>query len=664
MVLLIIYYIVVIGWELLAPEQNLEPVKADEVEIDITQELEGFKPIEMDREERVAAKAGIQTFDYKEFNKEKIERDLRGDGARYIRFFSQDGALSYFPDDSYFKDKSVHAYELKDGRFVEHCMFDIKDDLDIALQTIEWPEKLSPEDTAEQITMLLNEKIGRMLYEYDSHWIADVNRPAPMAIDGKGFSVADQIILEIEGDQKNVSLPVYLNKAQYDALKEAIPDLMLTNARSQIVLTDGTTYYPVDHTNLEKVAPEYYSALALRMETLAAMKDSGNLREKLYDLVAKGTGWYMDCGIALDMQGRSYYSISKDVIAIPSAKSYIDQDNYLGCLLHQIAHSSGAKSRLDRLEPAQFSDFSFEKEEAIAELTAAVVGARGKIPKRLNPESEDAIGNYLEHPDETLDILTKSAEAVRHLDASLDRALSKDKALSDCYADIIGGQYNIEDISLNTLKDMPKNKKQKESAAEQPKQEPVMREVDVMGLMNDLKQNGEAKLSDHFIDPEKDKKQEAKADAKPEEKAEEQKHREPQMVTVNGAKVTHGHSFESKDNPGVYYFTAKIDGVQLRPQRIDPADQEAIKAKTITVPELMQKYYPTKLMPVVPVEEYKSAVNLPNGEKIDKFNVYKEKDEQPHRWPPSIPLCNSSLPLVRTLSTTVKARTRSIKSIC
>ena len=64
-------------------------------------------------------------------------------------------------------------------------------------------------------------------------------------------------------------------------------------------------------------------------------------------------------------------------------------------------------------------------------------------------------------------------------------------------------------------------------------------------------------------------KTEAKADVKTEQKSEvkqERKPREPQMVTVNGDKVTHGHSFQGKDNPENWYFTAKINGEQLKPQ--------------------------------------------------------------------------------------------------
>ena len=127
---------------------------------------------------------------------------------------------------------------------------------------------------------------------------------------------------------------------------------------------------------------------------------------------------------------------------------------------------------------------------------------------------------------------------------------------------------------------------------------------------------------------------EMKSEQATEQKAEakqERKPREPQMITANGEKVTHGHAYQSKSNPEEWYFTAKMDGKQLKPQRMDAADLAAYQKKEMTVPQLMECYYPTKLMPKVPEESFKlpKAIAGPEGNiTVDKFNVYKEKDEQ------------------------------------
>ena len=104
--------------------------------------------------------------------------------------------------------------------------------------------------------------------------------------------------------------------------------------------------------------------------------------------------------------------------------------------------------------------------------------------------------------------------------------------------------------------------------------------------------------------------------------------REPQMITVNGEKVSHAHVFQSNQNPDHWYFTAKIDGVLLRPMRITAEDLAAYQKKETTVEALMQTYYPTKLEKKVTPEEFKEANKLSDGRIIDKINVYKESDEQ------------------------------------
>lgn len=138
--------------------------------------------------------------------------------------------------------------------------------------------------------------------------------------------------------------------------------------------------------------------------------------------------------------------------------------------------------------------------------------------------------------------------------------------------------------------------------------------------------------------PAKEQKTKAKAETKADAKAEvketakqEHKPREPQMITANGEKVTHGHAYQSKMTPEEWYFTAKMDGKQLKPQRMDATDLAAFQKKEMTVSQLMERYYPTKLMPKVPEESFKlpKAIAGPEGNiTVDKFNVYKEKDEQ------------------------------------
>lgn len=111
----------------------------------------------------------------------------------------------------------------------------------------------------------------------------------------------------------------------------------------------------------------------------------------------------------------------------------------------------------------------------------------------------------------------------------------------------------------------------------------------------------------------------------------ERKPREPQMVTVNGDKVSHGHAFQSKSNPENWYFTAKINGVQLKPQKMSSEDLTAFQKKEIDVPGLMAKYYPTKVAERLPFDKIKADNVLEDGRTVDRFNIYKETREGPNK---------------------------------
>ena len=142
------------------------------------------------------------------------------------------------------------------------------------------------------------------------------------------------------------------------------------------------------------------------------------------------------------------------------------------------------------------------------------------------------------------------------------------------------------------------------------------------------KQSVEKSVSEKAETKAQEKKEEEKAIEKTETVKQEHQPREPQMVTVNGDKVSHAHAFQSKVNPADWFYVAQLNGKQLNPMKMDAADIAAYQKREAKVENMMQKYYPTKLAPKVSAEEYKAANILSDGRVIDKMTVYKEKDEQ------------------------------------
>jgi antirestriction protein ArdC len=70
----------------------------------------------------------------------------------------------------------------------------------------------------------------------------------------------------------------------------------------------------------------------------------------------------------------AFYSPSRDVIGMPLVGQFSDTGKYYSTLFHEAVHSTGHKSRLNRLDDKGFSwEQDYSKEELVAEIGAAVM---------------------------------------------------------------------------------------------------------------------------------------------------------------------------------------------------------------------------------------------------------------------------------------------------
>lgn len=73
---------------------------------------------------------------------------------------------------------------------------------------------------------------------------------------------------------------------------------------------------------------------------------------------------------------RAFYSPSQDYIEIPCKEQYQHIEEYYSTLFHEAVHSTGHKSRLDRLQTgynAHFGSETYSKEELTAEMGSAMI---------------------------------------------------------------------------------------------------------------------------------------------------------------------------------------------------------------------------------------------------------------------------------------------------
>ena len=89
---------------------------------------------------------------------------------------------------------------------------------------------------------------------------------------------------------------------------------------------------------------------------------------------------------AIVQDGSAWYRPSTDSVGIPARNAFDSAEAYYATLFHELTHSTGHKSRLNRFEETsadhQFGSESYSKEELVAEMGAAMLcGLTGIAPQ-------------------------------------------------------------------------------------------------------------------------------------------------------------------------------------------------------------------------------------------------------------------------------------------
>lgn len=70
----------------------------------------------------------------------------------------------------------------------------------------------------------------------------------------------------------------------------------------------------------------------------------------------------------------AYYSPVRDCVVLPMVEQFTNMESYYATLTHELAHSTGHQSRLNRLRAtAHFGSESYSKEELVAEISSAAL---------------------------------------------------------------------------------------------------------------------------------------------------------------------------------------------------------------------------------------------------------------------------------------------------
>jgi len=118
----------------------------------------------------------------------------------------------------------------------------------------------------------------------------------------------------------------------------------------------------------------YYVFNASQVEGIPELKVENELDVPVNEVIDK-LSLNMHVPIIYDERGRCYYSPQKDEIHSPKVGDFIGEHELNSTLLHELAHSTGHPSRLNRDIVNAFGTASYAKEELRAEIASAILSS-------------------------------------------------------------------------------------------------------------------------------------------------------------------------------------------------------------------------------------------------------------------------------------------------
>lgn len=305
----------------------------------------------------------------------------------------------------------------------------------MAIQKTKEPSKVDA--ALQRFAEMLIKRMEEMQKDWHKGWIGGGSMfGLPQNISGRTYEGSNAFLLFLHTAENGYKAPVYMTYGQLykegaHVLKgeKAVPVFkwgfsikdkdgkkvteeefhnMTDDEKKECKRRPFLKIYPefnIDQTNMSEVNKEKYDAVVsqFRKTDVPTITD-GMYVNKAIDRMMEKQEWV--CKIQYDKEEKgAYYSPAKDIVVLPTKaqfrihpddpeECFKDGQEYYGTALHEMAHSTGHPSRLDRLKPAAFGSPEYAKEELVAELTSAMVGNTLGFDRRISDNNVAYLQNW------------------------------------------------------------------------------------------------------------------------------------------------------------------------------------------------------------------------------------------------------------------------------
>ena len=219
------------------------------------------------------------------------------------------------------------------------------------------------------VTERIIEQMEQGIIPWQKPWIS--NGKAVSHATGKAYSLLNQLMLGRPGE--------YLTFKQCQAAGGKVKK----GAKSSMVVFWKWIEQEDEETHEKKEVPflRYYNVfhidqcegITTKYTTEAAFPDGAEVLEAAQEIVYDYLG---RTGVKLSHSegDRAFYRPSTDEVVLPIRKQFVSTAEYYSTVFHELTHSTGHPSRLNRLaRPSFFGTEDYSKEELVAEIGAATL---------------------------------------------------------------------------------------------------------------------------------------------------------------------------------------------------------------------------------------------------------------------------------------------------
>jgi len=273
----------------------------------------------------------------------------------------------------------------------------------------------------EIVTQKIIDKLNQGIIPWEKPWIGLRNY-----ITKREYHGINLLLLNMEEHQSSE----FLTFKQVKDLKESVKkgsraDMVIFFRRYEVEARDKDGNLELDEKTGEpkkelRFALRYYNVFNLDQTTIP-LPDYGNGKQsKECDDIFLN----MPNPPAIQESGnRAAYNFESDILKVPSKREFKDLEKYYSSKFHELIHSTGHESRLNRKDFKLnfFGGEKYSKEELIAEIGASFLCARCGIENKTIDNSAAYIQGWLKrlNNDKTL-IISAAAQAQKAVDYILN----------------------------------------------------------------------------------------------------------------------------------------------------------------------------------------------------------------------------------------------------